>query len=113
MKKVITLCLFALITMLGTESVMAQNSELENRYEINTTATKKVEALKKYVQLSNEQCDQMYKSLKLYGEAKASIDNAPENAEEIAKIEKRLDDNVKIILSDEQYVRYKSFNEEN
>lgn len=112
MKKVITLCLFAFIMILGTESVMAQNSKLENTIEINNIASKKTEALRKYVKFTNEQRDEIYNALKTYGQAKASIKGKPENEEENVKIEKQLDDKVKEILSDEQYDRYKTYSEE-
>ncbi|EDP72237.1 hypothetical protein FBALC1_14087 [Flavobacteriales bacterium ALC-1] len=110
MKKVVTLCLFALVMVLGTESVMAQNSKLENRIEINTEASEKTEALRKYVKFTNEQRDEIYNALKVYGQAKASTKDKPLNEEENAKIEKQLDDKVKIILSEEQYERYKEYN---
>ena len=112
MKKVITLCLFAFIMILGTESVKAQNSKLENRIEINTIASKKAEALRIYVKLSTDQRNEVYTALKVYGQAKASIKGKPENEEEDAKIEKQLDDKVKTILSNEQYERYKTYSEE-
>ena len=113
MKNVITLCLFAFVMILGSESVMAQNSKLENRIEINTVASKKTEALRKYVKFTSEQRDQVYNALKAYGQAKASLEGKPENEEEDAKIEKQLDDKIKSILSDEQYDRYKTYSEEN
>jgi len=91
---------------------MAQNSKLESRIEINDFASKKTEALRKYVKFTNEQRDQIYIALKTYGQAKASIEGKPENEEEDAKIEKQLDDKVKEILSDEQYDRYKTYSEE-
>ncbi|WP_299125209.1 hypothetical protein [uncultured Winogradskyella sp.] len=112
MKKVITFCLFAFMMILGTESVTAQNSKLEDRIEINNVASKKTEALRKFVKFTNEQRDEIYTALKAYGQAKASIKGKPENEEEDAKIEKQLDDKVKAILSDEQYERYKTYSEE-
>ncbi|MBC3847520.1 hypothetical protein H8K90_14075 [Winogradskyella echinorum] len=113
MKKVITLCLFAFVMILGTESIMAQNSKLENRVEVNTEASEKTEALRKHIKFTNDQRDQIYNALKVYGQAKASIKGKPSTEEEKAKIEKQLDDKVKLILSDEQYERYKAYILEN
>ncbi len=47
MKKVITLCLFAFIMVLGTESVTAQSTTTKK--EINAKAASKTKALSKYV----------------------------------------------------------------
>lgn len=112
MKKVITLCLFAFIMILGTESVMAQSTP--NKIEINAEASSKTAALRKYVKFNNDQRDQMYTALQDYGKHKAITNNGtPPSKEFIAKLEKKLDDKVKTILTEEQYSRYKAFNKEN
>jgi len=111
MKKVITLCLFAFIMILGTESVMAQSTP--NKIEINAEASSKTEALRKHVKFTNDQRDQMYLALREYGQGKAGITNGISYQEAITKIEKRLDDKVKTILSEEQYASYIVFKEEN
>lgn len=111
MKKVITLCLFAFIMILGTESVMAQATP--NKIEINAEASTKTEALRKRVKFSNDQRDQIYTALQTYGKRKAIINNGTPSKESISKLEKELDDKVKTILSEEQYELYKAYNEEN
>ena len=41
MKKVITLCLFAFAMILGSQTLVAQNSKLDTMKEINAAASKK------------------------------------------------------------------------
>ncbi|NRD19437.1 hypothetical protein HNV08_05210 [Winogradskyella eckloniae] len=113
MKKVITLCLFAFALLLGSQTMVAQNSKLELMKEINAAANKKTEALRKYVKLTNEQRDEIYEALKVYGQNRANVADQPINEEDNAKIEQQLNDKVQAILSDEQYERYKTFVAEN
>lgn len=112
MKKVITLCLFAFVMILGTESVMAQ-STTPNKIEINAEASSKTEALRKYVKFTDDQRDAMYLALKEYGEGKAGITTGIASEEAKTKIEKRLLDKVKTILSEEQFDLYLAFKEQN
>ena len=113
MKKIITLCLFVFAMFLGNQSLAAQNSKLEIKKEINAEASKKTEALRKFVKFSNDQRDEIYTALKLYGQNRAQLESKPINEEDEAKIEKQLDDKVKAVLSEEQYERYKLYNAEN
>lgn len=112
MKKVITLCLFAFVMILGTESVTAQATP--NKIEINAEASSKTEALRKSIKFTDEQRDQIYTALQAYGKRKAIIyKGTTPSKESVAKLEKELDDKVKAILSEEQYEGYKAFIAEN
>ncbi|WP_179020900.1 hypothetical protein [Winogradskyella forsetii] len=113
MKKVFTLCLFVFAMFLGNQSVVAQNSKLEAKQEINSEAADKTEALRQYVKFSKEQRNEIYTALQSYGQSKARIAANPVTEAEVAKIEKLLDDRVKSILNDEQYERYKVYIAEN
>jgi hypothetical protein len=113
MKKVITLCLFAFAMILGSQTLVAQNSKLDTMKEINAAASKKTESLRKYVKFSNDQRDQVYDALKLYGQSRANMEGKDITEEEDAKIEKQLDDKIKSILSTEQYESYKAYALEN
>ncbi len=103
--------MFAFIMVLGSESVMAQSTP--NIIEINAAANKKTEALRKYIKFDNDQRDQMYKALKTYGTRKAKLNQAEPNERSIMKLENELNDTVRRFLNEEQYERYKSFEETN
>ena len=112
MKKVITLCLFAFILILGSESVMAQSTP--NKIEINAEASTKTEALRKYVKFDKDQRNEIYTALQAYGNQKATLNNGTTLSEEsVARLEKELDDKVKEILTQDQYERYKAYMESN
>lgn len=113
MKKIVTLCLFVFAMFLGNHSVTAQNSKLETKKEINAAASKKTEALRLFIKFDNDQRDEIYDALKLYGQNRALLESKPINEEDEARIEKQLDDKVKAVLTEEQYERYKLYNAEN
>ncbi|NRD21625.1 hypothetical protein HNV10_00125 [Winogradskyella litoriviva] len=113
MKKVITLCLFAFAMLIGSQTLVAQNSKLETMKEINAEAAKKTETLRKYVKFDNDQRDEVYEALKLYGQSRANLEGKDITDEEDAKIEKQLDDKIKSILSEQQYESYKAYVLEN
>ena len=105
MKKVITLCLFAFIMVLGTESVTAQSTTTTT--EINAKAASKTKALSKYLKISKDQSQQMYKAFQVFGKQNATLTNAPLSKEKSLKAANALDDKIKEILSREQYELYK------
>ena len=112
MKKVITLCLFAFIMILGSESLIAQSTP--NKIEINAEASTKTEALRQHVKFNKDQRNEIYTALQAYGNQKAAINNGTTPSEEsVARLEKELDDKIKEILSEEQYERYKAYMESN
>ena len=84
----------------------------QSKIEINAEASEKTEALRKYVKFNDNQRDEIYNALRVYGEARASLKNNTSNPEVVAKIENQLDEQVKAALTDEQYERYKSFSQE-
>lgn len=113
MRKIITLCLFVFALFLGTQTTVAQNTKLEAKKEINAVASTKAKALKQHIKFDKNQQNGIYEALKTYGQGMASLEGKPTSEEEVAKIEKQLDDKVKSILNDEQYQLYKAYNLEN
>lgn len=103
--------MFAFIMILGSESVMAQSSP--NIIEINAAANKKTEALRKYIKFNETQRDQMYAALKTYEKRKAKLKEAAPSERSNKKLEKELDDSIKAFLNEEQYERYKTYDETN
>lgn len=110
MKKIITLCLFVFAMFLGTESVIAQT----NKTEVNTKASEKTEALRKYIKFDNNQRDKVYLAIQEYTQATLDLKKAKvvkEGAQQ--KIKALLNTKMQEILTDEQFERYQSFlNEE-
>lgn len=106
MKKVITLCVFVFAMFFGTESATAQS----NKIEVNAIAAEKTEALRQHIKFSNTQRNDVYEAVQEYTQAKQDLEKAITIEEGVvAKIEKLLEDKMKIILNDEQFERYKSF----
>ncbi|MDN3493814.1 hypothetical protein [Winogradskyella bathintestinalis] len=113
MKKVITVCLFTFALFLSHQSVVAQNSKLDAKKEINAEASTKTEALRKYVKFDNNQRDEIYIAFRTYGQEMVSSNNKSISKEEVTKYKNRLDDKIKSILNDDQYARYKAYLSEN
>lgn len=114
MKKTIALCLFVLATFLGTQSVVAQETALQNTKEINAKASEKTEALRKFIKFDNTKRDQVYEAYKTYNQAKASLKRDKiTDKKAVEKVEKQLNDQIKGILNEEQFERYKLFLEQN
>ena len=113
MKKVITLCLFVFAVVLGTQSVVAQNTKLVDKIEINTKASEKTEALRKFIKFDDTQRDQVYEALREYTQANFSI-NKQATVEKgvVEKIETQLETKMQSILTEEQFLRYKEFPQE-
>jgi hypothetical protein len=113
MKKIITLCLFVFAMFIGNQSIVAQNSKLINKVEINSIAAEKTEALRKFVKFSDSQRDRVYLALREYTIANMTIEKQNNEAEgEVKKIEERLESKMKGILTEEQFIRYKEFPQE-
>ena len=112
MKKIITLCLFVFAMFIGNQSVVAQNTKLVDKIEINTQAAEKTEALRKFVKFNDTQTDQVYEALREYTRANFSISKQDVVEEGVVeKIETQLETRMKSILTDEQFARYKEFSE--
>jgi len=105
MKKIITLCAFALITILGVQNITAQN---QNLIEINTQAFEKTDELRKILKFNNTQRDKIFEAFKVYQRHITSLNN---NEETNKKIETIFDKKMKEILNEEQYIRYKNLNQ--
>ena len=99
--------MFVFAMVLGTGSLMAQS-----QIEINSLASKKTEALRKFVKFDNAQRDQVYDALKEYGQANANLTSDNTDAIAFEKIKNRLQEKIKSILSEEQYQRYKEYNKQ-
>lgn len=109
MKKLITLCVFVFALFLGTESVSAQT----NKLEVNTKASEKTEALRKYIKFDNDQRDQVYLAIQEYTQATMDLKKAKVVKKDAQKkINELLESKMQEILTDEQFERYKSFTEE-
>ncbi|WP_411895862.1 hypothetical protein [Winogradskyella sp. A2] len=106
MKKVITLCFFALAMIFGSQSLTAQTSIIE----VNEKASEVTEKLRKFIKFDSEQEDQVYAAYKEYMQATLDLKNAATVEEGVKdKINTLLEDKMKAILTDEQYSRYKEF----
>jgi hypothetical protein len=75
MKKIITLCLFVFAMLIGNQSVVAQNNKLPNKIEVNTIASEKTEALRKFIKFSDSQRDSVYQAMREYTQADLTIKN--------------------------------------
>jgi hypothetical protein len=111
MKKIITLCLFAVAMLLSNQSVVAQNSELGSNPEISKMALQKTETLSKFIQLEDSQMDSVYEVLEDYYTATLpNATNRTEVSEEVVKKSKlRLDSKMKGILTDKQFNQYTEY----
>ena len=109
MKKLITLCIFALAMFFGSQSLMAQTSMIT----VNEKASEITEKLRKFIKFDNEQEDQVYAAYKEYMQATLDLKNVANVEEGVReKINALLEDKMQAILSEEQYLRYKEFPKE-
>ena len=112
MKKVITLCLFVFAMFISNQSVVAQNSKLVDKIEVNAKAAEKTEALRKFIKFNDTQRDQVYEALREYNQMSFAIKKQTVVEEGVVeKIETQLETKMKSILTDEQFERYKTFSE--
>jgi uncharacterized protein YaaN involved in tellurite resistance len=102
MKKLITLCLFALTLLLSSQNMTAQNT-----LEINAEANSKTKALRKTIKFEETKMDAVYKAYQSYGIAYKKISSDLEgNADRLKKIDTFLDSQLGEILTEEQYLIY-------
>ncbi|MBV7269336.1 hypothetical protein [Winogradskyella luteola] len=101
MKKIFTLCLFAIAMLIGTQTVSAQSTTVN---EIKADAEKKTESLRKLISLEKTQMDDVYSVLVEYGKA-TTMQNNPDN-NSLEKAESTLMSKMKQILTEEQFDRY-------
>ncbi|MFD2915529.1 hypothetical protein [Psychroserpens luteus] len=102
MKKIITLCVFAMTLLLSTQNITAQNT-----LEINAEANTKTKELRKIIKFEETKMDDVYRVYQNYGIAYKKIsNNLGKNEERLKKINANLDTKLKEILTEEQYTTY-------
>ena len=102
MKKIITLCIFAITLLLITQNMTAQNT-----LEINAEANTKTKELRKIVKFDQTKMDDVYKAYQNYGIAYKKISsNLEGNVDRLKKIDTYLDRKLEEILTEEQYTTY-------
>ncbi|WP_426429403.1 hypothetical protein ACPX19_07555 [Winogradskyella sp. HB-48] len=113
MKKVITLCVFVFAMFIGSQTLTAQNTKLEDKLEINAKASEKTQTLDRYLKFDNNQKDEVYEALRLFLSTELS-QSRDENTlpGEIEKNKMRLETQMKEILNEEQFSKYKTLSEE-
>jgi fructose-1,6-bisphosphatase len=109
MKKLITLCLFAFVMILGTQSSFAQSI-----IETNALASEKTQELKKVVKFNSDTEDMVYKTYQEFVQAQASLDKinasgGTVSAEEQKKVDMLLNEKFKSIFTQEEFIRYSEF----
>ncbi|MCA0133261.1 hypothetical protein [Winogradskyella alexanderae] len=106
MKKVIALCFFALALFLGSQTISAQTSIIE----VNKKASERTEELRKFIKFDDNQRNQVYAAYQEYMQATLDLKQVSVVEEGVKeKINKLLDDKIRTILTEEQYVRFKEF----
>lgn len=102
MKKIITLCVFAVTLLFSTQNMTAQNT-----LEINAEANTKTKELRKVIKFDQTKMDDVYRAYQNYGIANKKINgNLEGNAERLKKIETVLDEDLKKVLSELEYHNY-------
>ncbi|NRR90381.1 hypothetical protein HSX10_02235 [Winogradskyella undariae] len=117
MKKIITLCLFVFALFLGTQSAVAQNSNLEVKKKTNTIvnakAAKETKALRKIVGFEKVQMDDVYEVIREYTYHTYLIENPDltqgKEPKKMATVNEELDNNMKSVLTEEQFKRFKNY----
>lgn len=102
MKKLITLCLFAFALLFNAQHITAQNT-----LEINAQANIKTKELRKVIKFEDTKMQDVYEAYQNYGIAYKKISsNLAGNADRLEKINTVLDEKLRGILTEEQYVSY-------
>ena len=102
MKRLLTLLAFTMTLLFST-----QNASAQNILEINAEADTQMKALRKVVKFEDSKMEDVYKAYQNYGIAYKKISNNLEaNTERMEKINKVLDERLKEILTDEEYIAY-------
>ena len=109
MKKLITLCLFALVMILGTQSSFAQSI-----IETNARASEKTQELKKAVKFNSDTEDIVYKTYQEFVQAQASLDKISASGgtvspEEQKKVDTMLNEKFKSIFTQEEFQLYSEY----
>ncbi|MEH6535431.1 MAG: hypothetical protein V7719_03490 [Psychroserpens sp.] len=108
MKKIITLCFFAMALIFSTQNATAQNT-----LEISKVASAKTKELRKTLKFDKEKMDVVFRAYQDYGKAYKKISkNLEGNKDRLDKINRVLDEKLKTILTEEQFDRYLEFDSE-
>ena len=112
MKKLLTLCFFAVALLLGTQSITAQN--LSESPE--AVAKEKTHRLSQEIGLNGDQQRAIWRAFLSREKAKLEIARGTFSDEEVNNINKKVDDNFHVVmqenLSEEQYSKFKQRIEE-
>ncbi|MGS2727696.1 hypothetical protein ACU8DI_13885 [Psychroserpens sp. BH13MA-6] len=102
MKKIVTICAFALALLFSAQTLSAQNT-----LEINAEANTKTKELRKVIKFEQAKMQDVYEAYRNYAIAYKKISDKVElNAERLEKINNKFDEELKEILTDEQYEKY-------
>lgn len=102
MKKLITLCFFALALLFNTQGLDAQNI-----IDINAFASEQAKEIRKAIKIDNTQLEEVYQAYKEFQTNYVKLQNDIEgNQQQIKKINTILDTKLKSILNEEQFGKY-------
>lgn len=102
MKKLITLCFFALSLLFSTQGMDAQNIK-----EINGFASEKAKEIRKVLKINNDQLEEVYQAYKEFQTNYVKLsDDLDGNQKQIEKLNTHLDTTLKNILNEEQFDKY-------
>jgi methionine-rich copper-binding protein CopC len=110
MKKIITLCLFAFIMILSTNTAAAQDIEA-----IRTISVKQTKELRSEIKtMTSEQTEQIYEAFKNYNKRKAILDQSTTAETKMnSQNKQQLNTTMKNILTAEQFEVYQGVFEKN
>lgn len=113
MKKIITLCVFVFAMFIGSQTLTAQNTKLEDKLEVNAKASEKTQTLERILKFDKDQKNQVYEAFRLFLSTEISLSrNENTLPAEIEKNEMRLETQMKEILNEEQFSKYKTLSKE-
>ncbi|HLT32761.1 MAG TPA: hypothetical protein VKZ98_03140 [Aquaticitalea sp.] len=106
MKKIITLCFFAVAMILGTQSITAQNI-----IQVNAVAAEKTKELKQSIKFDSDTEDLVYQTFQEYERKKYSIEKVEAAGQTVSeedrmKFNNMLAEKFKVLFTPEQYERY-------
>lgn len=106
MKKIITLCFFALTLCFGIQTTNAQDL-----IKINTIANEKANELRKFLKFDDETLEEVYQAYKAYEAKDYSIEQStkdnPQYAKEAkAKNKEALESKFKLLFTEDQFELY-------
>src|SRR5690606_4722041 len=106
MKKIITLCFFAVAMILGTQSITAQNI-----IQVNAVAAEKTKELKQSIKFDSDTEDLVYQAFQEYERKKYSIEKVEAAGQTVSeedrmKFNNMLAEKFKVLFTPEQYERY-------